>query len=107
MGIVRDIRLKQRDLITDLCDSAFGGMVAFCIIIGDTIRKLHHGLTTAGDLTAKLMLVTAHVMTYSFPRLSGMPFLWLLTDRRAIIVMCVLGISYPLSLYRDIAKVGA
>ncbi|EXJ86253.1 hypothetical protein A1O1_06623 [Capronia coronata CBS 617.96] len=62
---------------------AFGGMVAFCIIVGDTIP---------------------HVIEALFPGLSGVPFLWLLTDRRAIIVLCILGVSWPLSLYRDIAK---
>lgn len=62
---------------------AFGGMVAFCIIIGDTIP---------------------HVMAAVFPSLPNTPFLWLLTDRRAVIVLFTLGISYPLSLYRDIAK---
>jgi sodium-coupled neutral amino acid transporter 11 len=63
---------------------AFGGMIAFCIIVGDTIP---------------------HVLGSLFPSLREMSFLWLLTDRRAIIVLLVLGISYPLSLYRDIAKV--
>jgi sodium-coupled neutral amino acid transporter 11 len=63
---------------------AFGGMVAFCIIIGDTIP---------------------HVIAAAFPGLYNMPVLWLLTNRRAIIVLFVLGISYPLSLYRDIALV--
>ncbi|PNS19538.1 tRNA modification GTPase GTPBP3, mitochondrial [Sphaceloma murrayae] len=62
---------------------AFGGMVAFCVIIGDTIP---------------------HVFAALFPKLKDTPFLWLLTDRRAIIVLFTLGISYPLSLYRDIAK---
>ncbi|KAL4798851.1 transmembrane amino acid transporter protein-domain-containing protein [Aspergillus venezuelensis] len=62
---------------------AFGGMIAFCIIVGDTIP---------------------HVLSSLFPSLRDMSFLWLLTDRRAIIVLFVLGISYPLSLYRDIAK---
>ncbi|KAJ5176306.1 Vacuolar amino acid transporter 2 [Penicillium canariense] len=62
---------------------AFGGMVAFCIIVGDTIP---------------------HVLAALFPSLREMPFLWLLTDRRAVIVLFVLGVSYPLSLYRDIAK---
>ncbi|KAE8353926.1 amino acid transporter [Aspergillus coremiiformis] len=62
---------------------AFGGMIAFCIIVGDTIP---------------------HVLGALFPSLRDMSFLWLLTDRRAIIVFLVLGISYPLSLYRDIAK---
>jgi len=59
-------------------------MLAFCIIIGDTIP---------------------HVLSAVFPKLVDMPFLWLFTDRRACIVLFVLGISYPLSLYRDIAKV--
>ena len=63
---------------------AFGGMVAFCIIVGDTIP---------------------HVMTALFPGLQNAHFLWLLTDRRAIIVLFILGISFPLSLYRDISKV--
>jgi len=63
---------------------AFGGMVAFCIIIGDTIP---------------------HVLAAVFPSLHETPVLWLLTDRRAAIVLFVLGLSYPLSLYRDIAMV--
>lgn len=63
---------------------AYGGMIAFCIIVGDTIP---------------------HVLTALFPSLRDMAFLWLLTDRRAIIVLFVMGISYPLSMYRDIAKV--
>ncbi|KAF2759523.1 hypothetical protein EJ05DRAFT_450564 [Pseudovirgaria hyperparasitica] len=62
---------------------AFGGMIAFCIIVGDTIP---------------------HVLIALFPGLEDMSFLWLLTDRRAVIVLFILGISYPLSLYRDIAK---
>ena len=61
---------------------AFGGMVAFCIVIGDTIP---------------------HVLAAVFPSLTTTPVLWLLTNRRAIIVLLVLGLSYPLSLYRDIA----
>lgn len=63
---------------------AFGGMVAFCIIVGDTIP---------------------HVIEALFPALKSMKFLWLLTNRQAIIVLFVLGLSWPLSLYRDIAKV--
>ncbi|KAF2690656.1 hypothetical protein K458DRAFT_473818 [Lentithecium fluviatile CBS 122367] len=62
---------------------AFGGMVAFCVIVGDTIPR---------------------VMDALFPSLSDMSFLWLLTNRRAIIIILILGISYPLSLYRDISK---
>ncbi|KAF2275247.1 uncharacterized protein EI97DRAFT_420880 [Westerdykella ornata] len=62
---------------------AFGGMVAFCVIVGDTIPR---------------------VLLALFPSLADTHFLWLLTDRRAVIVLFILGISYPLSLYRDIAK---
>ncbi|KAH7084712.1 transmembrane amino acid transporter protein-domain-containing protein [Paraphoma chrysanthemicola] len=62
---------------------AFGGMVAFCVIVGDTIPT---------------------VMQSLFPSLDDMAFLWLLTDRRAVMIFLILGISYPLSLYRDIAK---
>ena len=59
-------------------------MLAFCIILGDTIPN---------------------VIAAMFPSLPSTPFLWLLTNRRAVIVILVLGVSYPLSLYRDIAKV--
>lgn len=62
---------------------AFGGMIAFCIIIGDSIP---------------------HVMAAMFPRIEDTPVLSLLTNRRAVIVLTTVGISYPLSLYRDIAK---
>jgi sodium-coupled neutral amino acid transporter 11 len=59
-------------------------MVAFCVIVGDTVPK---------------------VMSAFFPSLASTSFLWLLTDRRAVMILLILGISYPLSLYRDIAKV--
>ncbi|OAL48588.1 hypothetical protein IQ07DRAFT_588719 [Pyrenochaeta sp. DS3sAY3a] len=62
---------------------AFGGMVAFCVIVGDSIPR---------------------VMRALFPSLEDMSFLWLLTNRRAIMILFILGVSYPLSLYRDIAK---
>ncbi|EKD16626.1 transmembrane amino acid transporter [Drepanopeziza brunnea f. sp. 'multigermtubi' MB_m1] len=62
---------------------AFGGMVAFGIIVGDSIPQ---------------------VLAAVFPGLSDVPVLGLLTNRRAVIVIFILGISYPLSLYRDIAK---
>lgn len=63
---------------------AFGGMLAFCVIIGDTIP---------------------HVLVAVFPSLPKQEFWWIFSDRRFIIMLFVLGISYPLSLYRDIAKV--
>jgi sodium-coupled neutral amino acid transporter 11 len=65
---------------------AFGGMVAFGIIVGDTIP---------------------HVFLAVWPNLREVPVLGLLADRRTVIVVFILGISYPLSLYRDIAKVCA
>jgi len=58
-------------------------MVAFCIIVGDTIPE---------------------VVLAFFPGVEDTPFLWLLTNRRAVIIIFILGISFPLSLYRDIAK---
>ncbi|KAI4847967.1 putative amino acid transporter [Aureobasidium sp. EXF-8846] len=64
---------------------AFGGMIAFCIIVGDTIP---------------------HVMSALFPSLEDSHFLWLLTDRKFVIVVFIMAISYPFSLYRDISKVG-
>ncbi|KAK0704950.1 transmembrane amino acid transporter [Lasiosphaeris hirsuta] len=62
---------------------AFGGMVAFGVIVGDSIP---------------------HVLRAVWPGLSGMPVLGLLADRRVVIVVFTMGVSYPLALYRDIAK---
>ncbi|THH07990.1 hypothetical protein EW145_g3018 [Phellinidium pouzarii] len=62
---------------------AFGGMCAFGIIIGDTIP---------------------HVIRSAFPKLQNIPVLSLLTNRKFVIALCTLCISYPLSLYRDIHK---
>ena len=70
--------------LTAHLQSAFGGMLAFCVIVGDTIP---------------------HVLIAIFPRLPDTSVLWLFADRRFIIVIFILGISFPLSLYRDIAKV--
>lgn len=63
---------------------AFGGMVAFGVIVGDTIP---------------------HVLMAIWPDLSSIPVLGLLADRRVAIAVFVMGVSYPLTLYRDIAKV--
>ncbi|PHH91810.1 hypothetical protein CDD83_10233 [Cordyceps sp. RAO-2017] len=62
---------------------AFGGMVAFGVIVGDTIP---------------------HVLAAVWPELSSVPVLGLLTDRRVAIAVFIMGVSYPLTLYRDIAK---
>ncbi len=64
---------------------AFGGMVAFGVIVGDSIP---------------------HVLTAVWPGLRDVPVLGLLTDRRIVIIVFILAVSYPLTLYRDIAKVG-
>lgn len=63
---------------------AFGGMVAFGVIVGDSIP---------------------HVLLAVWPGLRDVPVVGLLADRRAVIVVFTLGISFPLTLYRDIAKV--
>ena len=58
-------------------------MCAFGIIIGDTIP---------------------HVIRSAFPTLATMPVLWLFGNRQFMIGFCIICISYPLSLYRDIHK---
>ncbi|KAH7094204.1 amino acid transporter [Auriculariales sp. MPI-PUGE-AT-0066] len=62
---------------------AFGGMCAFGIIIGDTIP---------------------HVIRSVFPGIQSIPVVSLLGNRQFVIALCTIGVSYPLSLYRDIAK---
>ncbi|EJU04391.1 AAAP amino acid permease [Dacryopinax primogenitus] len=98
--IVRNAKLSGRNSYIDIMDHcfgksgraavsffqfsfAFGGMCAFGIIIGDTIP---------------------HVIASLFPSLRTIPVLYLLTKRRFVIALCTICISYPLSLYRDIAK---
>jgi sodium-coupled neutral amino acid transporter 11 len=63
---------------------AFGGMVAFGVIVGDSIPS---------------------VLRAVWPGLREMPVIGLLADRRVVIVVFTMGVSYPLALYRDIAKV--
>ncbi|TPX10986.1 uncharacterized protein E0L32_008023 [Thyridium curvatum] len=62
---------------------AFGGMVAFCVIVGDSIP---------------------HVLLAVWPSIRDVPVVGLLANRRVAIVVFVIGVSYPLTLYRDIAK---
>lgn len=64
---------------------AFGGSIAFCVIIGDTIP---------------------HVLGALFPSLLGSedsPGSSILVNRQFIIVVCTLLISYPLALNKNIA----
>jgi len=62
---------------------AFGGMCAFGIIIGDTLPQ---------------------VLRSAFPKLPTMPILKIFANRQFLIALCTIGVSYPLSLYRDIHK---
>lgn len=62
---------------------AFGGMCAFGVIIGDSIP---------------------HVIRSIFPTLPTIPVLSIFANRQFVIALCTLGVSYPLSLYRDIHK---
>ncbi|KAK3493303.1 transmembrane amino acid transporter protein-domain-containing protein [Neurospora crassa] len=65
---------------------AFGGMVAFGVIVGDSIpnvlRAIWPGLREEG--------------------VEGTLVGWLV-GRQGVILVCTLGVSYPLALYRDIA----
>jgi sodium-coupled neutral amino acid transporter 11 len=63
---------------------AFGGMVAFGVIVGDTIP---------------------HVLLAIWPNLPSIPVLGLLANRKVAITVFCMGISFPLTLYRDISKV--
>lgn len=62
---------------------AFGGSMAFCVIIGDTIP---------------------HVVSALFPGLASIPILNLLVKRNPVIIICTTFISYPLALNNDISK---
>ncbi|KAF8161095.1 AAAP amino acid permease [Crassisporium funariophilum] len=62
---------------------AFGGMCAFGIIIGDTLPQ---------------------VVRAVFPKLPTIPILKIFANRQFLIALCTVGVSYPLSLYRDIHK---
>lgn len=62
---------------------AFGGSMAFCVIIGDTIP---------------------HVINAIFPSLQTTPVISFLVKRNSIIVIFTCFISYPLALNRDISK---
>ncbi|KAI9028359.1 transmembrane amino acid transporter protein-domain-containing protein [Phycomyces nitens] len=62
---------------------AFGGMCAYCVILGDTIP---------------------HVIRSMFPNIHNVPVVWIFGNRRLCITFFTLFVSYPLSLYRDISK---
>jgi len=58
-------------------------MCAFGIIIGDTLPQVFRSM---------------------FPKLPTMPILKIFANREFLIALCTIGVSYPLSLYRDIHK---
>ncbi|KAH3666674.1 hypothetical protein WICMUC_005491 [Wickerhamomyces mucosus] len=62
---------------------AFGGCIGFCIIVGDTFP---------------------HILRAFFPNYINHSFLRFLFSRNVIIVLVTLGVSYPLSLSRDISN---
>ncbi|KAK9495518.1 transmembrane amino acid transporter protein-domain-containing protein [Lipomyces doorenjongii] len=62
---------------------AFGGSIAFTVIIGDTIP---------------------HVMSALFPSAATTPIVSLVTEREPVMIMCILFISFPLSLSKNIAN---
>lgn len=64
---------------------AFGGMVAFGVIVGDSVPS---------------------VLRAVWPGLGEGGWAWVV-DRRVVIGVFTVGVSYPLALYRDIAKVSA
>jgi hypothetical protein len=85
-GLFLSIRIRFRrvsHLIVRRGERLICRMCAFSVIIGDTIP---------------------HVIAYLFPVLAEHAGLRLLVDRRVIIILCTLAVSFPLSLHRDIVK---
>ena len=72
-------------LLVSICSFAYGGCMAFCVIIGDTIPHILKAF-----------------IPESITRSDG-PLGWLFA-RNTIIVLFTTCISYPLSLNRDISK---
>ncbi|KAK9387179.1 transmembrane amino acid transporter protein-domain-containing protein [Lipomyces mesembrius] len=62
---------------------AFGGSIAFTVIIGDTIP---------------------HVISALFPSAATTPIVSLVTERGPVMIICILFISFPLSLSKNIAN---
>ncbi|CDS12393.1 hypothetical protein LRAMOSA04587 [Lichtheimia ramosa] len=62
---------------------AFGGMCAYCVILGDTIP---------------------HVIKSLVPSIDQLAIVWIFANRRLCITFFTVFVSYPLSLYRDISK---
>lgn len=73
-------------------------MAAFCVIIG-----MNNVFSNGSNSNPCLGDTIPHVIRSIFPGLQG-SFLGFLVSRQFIITICTLGISYPLSLYRDISK---
>lgn len=78
---------------------AFGGMAAYCVIIGKLKHEIKAPVTNnnVGD-------TIPHVIRSLFPKVDQVPLLWMLADRNLCISFFTLFVSYPLSLYRDISK---
>ncbi|CAD6568517.1 MAG: hypothetical protein TREMPRED_004603, partial [Tremellales sp. Tagirdzhanova-0007] len=79
---------------------AFGGMCAFNVIIY-VIPQVEVRVKLTFFRTGDTI---PHVIAYVLPSLAQHAFLRLLVDRRIVIVLCNVGISFPLSLHRDIVK---
>ncbi|KAF3208854.1 hypothetical protein TWF106_011340 [Orbilia oligospora] len=72
------------------------------IVINSKLSGANSFQSTVSACFGKWGLISISLAQWAFA--FDMSILWLLTNRRAVIVLCVVGISYPLSLYRDIAK---
>lgn len=78
------------------------GMCAFGVIIG--------AYTFPCLCVSRVILIRVagdsipHVIRSIFPTLPTIPVLSIFANRQFVIALCTLGVSYPLSLYRDIHK---
>ena len=73
---------------------AFGGMCAFCVIIGEYIHILCKSLSVGDTIP--------HVFSAILP--TQYAFFRFLCNRRVVVILCTVFVSFPLSLYRDITK---
>jgi sodium-coupled neutral amino acid transporter 11 len=78
------------------------GMCAFGIIIGTSgmIQFFDDILTKYSSVGDTI----PHVIRAAFPRIQSTPVLSIFSNRSFIVALCTICVSYPLSLYKDIAK---
>lgn len=68
------------------------------------IRAFPRILSKPYSLLARTGDTIPHVIASLFPSFKTTPVLWLLINRKFVVFLATVCVSYPLSLYRDIGK---